>query len=250
MPQDPTPIRDEQRAALEQLAAEFNLCAVILFGSRARGDYRPDSDWDLAIVDSPPHGERRDELRARFGEIVSSTSVELVGVNVGGLEPGKQTVVLPFRPPRVGARLHAEQDQAALVPGGLQHEEAHAPVEGAADAGAVRPSSAGPSRSKAPERTRSRWRPGKAQDGGLRSKAEARESIRETVEDHLAVTRPNSSVFEDGNVDSMNWTCRNQWKAKVVNTPADVWTQILCSLRDLFPNSKDIQECRVKSYAN
>ena len=23
---------------------------VILFGSRARGDYRPDSDWDILVV--------------------------------------------------------------------------------------------------------------------------------------------------------------------------------------------------------
>ena len=30
----------------------FNVIKIILFGSRARGDFRPDSDWDfLAVVD-------------------------------------------------------------------------------------------------------------------------------------------------------------------------------------------------------
>lgn len=34
----------------QQLGA--NLIAVVLFGSRARGDQRPDSDWDLLVVAS------------------------------------------------------------------------------------------------------------------------------------------------------------------------------------------------------
>ena len=88
MPQDLTPIRDGQRAAFEQLATEFNLSAVILFGSRARGDHRPDSDWDVAIVDGPPHGEQRDGIQERLGKIVGSASVELVSVKVDALDPG------------------------------------------------------------------------------------------------------------------------------------------------------------------
>ena len=45
-----------ERALLERLKAELRrrygerLRAMILFGSRARGDARPDSDWDVAVV--------------------------------------------------------------------------------------------------------------------------------------------------------------------------------------------------------
>jgi uncharacterized protein len=36
--------------AARRLADATNAVAVILFGSRARGDFRPDSDWDLCVV--------------------------------------------------------------------------------------------------------------------------------------------------------------------------------------------------------
>ena len=34
---------------IRQLAAQYDIQRVLLFGSRARGDYRPRSDIDLAI---------------------------------------------------------------------------------------------------------------------------------------------------------------------------------------------------------
>lgn len=34
---------------IQQLAAQYDIQRVLLFGSRARGDYRPRSDIDLAI---------------------------------------------------------------------------------------------------------------------------------------------------------------------------------------------------------
>jgi len=36
-----------------QRQVDFDLIAVVLFGSRARGDERPESDWDLFVIASP-----------------------------------------------------------------------------------------------------------------------------------------------------------------------------------------------------
>ena len=43
---------------------------VILYGSRARGDAEPDSDWDLLIlVDGPVDGAREQAIRHRLYEL-------------------------------------------------------------------------------------------------------------------------------------------------------------------------------------
>ncbi len=63
----PSPIslmpRPAQPTALPQpllrsMVDRFHPEAVILFGSRARGDHRPDSDWDVLVVvdDDTPEG--------------------------------------------------------------------------------------------------------------------------------------------------------------------------------------------------
>tara|TARA_R110002020_G_scaffold87051_1_gene214882 strand:- start:408 stop:800 length:393 start_codon:yes stop_codon:yes gene_type:complete len=46
------------RLAAERLAAHTGAEAIILFGSRARGDNGPDSDWDLCVIlpDEVEHG--------------------------------------------------------------------------------------------------------------------------------------------------------------------------------------------------
>lgn len=38
------------RRGLAAVAADFGLRLVVLFGSRARGRARPDSDWDIAVA--------------------------------------------------------------------------------------------------------------------------------------------------------------------------------------------------------
>jgi predicted nucleotidyltransferase len=38
-----------------------NTASVILFGSRARGDARSDSDWDVLILVNKPHASIKDE---------------------------------------------------------------------------------------------------------------------------------------------------------------------------------------------
>jgi predicted nucleotidyltransferase len=42
------PVLDRYRAALDEIYGD-RLARVVLFGSRARGDARPDSDYDVAI---------------------------------------------------------------------------------------------------------------------------------------------------------------------------------------------------------
>ncbi len=72
------------REIVRRLAEAYQPERIYLFGSRARGDYRPDSDYDLLIVvpdDAPPE-RRRDrlgcealrDLRAAASVLVHSSS--------------------------------------------------------------------------------------------------------------------------------------------------------------------------------
>lgn len=60
MPYEPVPVTEELlqqvvRTILEEVDPEM----VILFGSHARGDARPDSDLDLLVVESGAFGKER-----------------------------------------------------------------------------------------------------------------------------------------------------------------------------------------------
>jgi predicted nucleotidyltransferase len=61
--------REQESALLQQMVdvivREVDPETIILFGSRARGDARPDSDVDLLIVESEPFSPQR----SRFQEI-------------------------------------------------------------------------------------------------------------------------------------------------------------------------------------
>lgn len=50
------------RVFLERIKSRFNVAGAILFGSRARRTHRPDSDADIAVLLSEPHGERVDAV--------------------------------------------------------------------------------------------------------------------------------------------------------------------------------------------
>ncbi len=50
---------------VEVIVREVDPETIILFGSRARGDARPDSDVDLLVVESEPFSARR----SRFQEV-------------------------------------------------------------------------------------------------------------------------------------------------------------------------------------
>ncbi|MEQ1890540.1 MAG: nucleotidyltransferase domain-containing protein [Alphaproteobacteria bacterium] len=44
-------------AFLDRVAAVFAVRHAILFGSRARGEFQPESDADVAVLLSGPHGQ-------------------------------------------------------------------------------------------------------------------------------------------------------------------------------------------------
>ena len=45
--------RDQLRAMLPELAERFGVATLGLFGSRVRGDHRPDSDLDVLVTFQP-----------------------------------------------------------------------------------------------------------------------------------------------------------------------------------------------------
>ena len=45
------------KAFLDKVAVKFPLCGAILYGSRARGEFNPDSDADIVVLLSGRHGE-------------------------------------------------------------------------------------------------------------------------------------------------------------------------------------------------
>lgn len=51
------------RAFLRRLSARYDVAQAVLFGSRARGDHRTDSDLDLAVV---LNGEREDFIDTKL----------------------------------------------------------------------------------------------------------------------------------------------------------------------------------------
>ncbi|MFO0037380.1 MAG: nucleotidyltransferase family protein [Synechococcaceae cyanobacterium] len=50
-------LREQLEAALRQIAADPSVKALVLFGSRARGSARPQSDLDLLVVERTPQLE-------------------------------------------------------------------------------------------------------------------------------------------------------------------------------------------------
>jgi predicted nucleotidyltransferase len=50
---------------VRQIVAEAKPIKIILFGSRARGSARPDSDVDLLVIERDPVAQRRESARLR-----------------------------------------------------------------------------------------------------------------------------------------------------------------------------------------
>jgi uncharacterized protein len=74
--------RDQLRAMLPELAERFGVSELGLFGSRVRGDHRPDSDLDVLVTFLPD----RTPGYIRFGMLEELLS-ERLGVKVD-LVPG------------------------------------------------------------------------------------------------------------------------------------------------------------------
>lgn len=73
---------------------------LILHGSRARGDARDDSDWDLAFLADTTFDP--DDLLARLGEALATDSVDLADLS-------RASALLRFRTARDGVRLYERE---------------------------------------------------------------------------------------------------------------------------------------------
>lgn len=61
---------DIPKAVKEAVQRVDPTATVILYGSRARGDARPDSDWDfIVLIDGPAGGSQEDAIRGAIYEI-------------------------------------------------------------------------------------------------------------------------------------------------------------------------------------
>jgi predicted nucleotidyltransferase len=83
----------------EQLAQNFNLVKLILFGSKARGDYNEYSDVDLiALVQEPKTAEVRDKLSELQFEVIMQQDAPIMSTieNYNNWLDEKE-VSLPFK---------------------------------------------------------------------------------------------------------------------------------------------------------
>ncbi len=69
------PVLTRFRSAVTRLYGE-RVERVVLYGSRARGDYRPDSDYDIALFlrDMPDRAEESGKSRSPSGSIPPASS--------------------------------------------------------------------------------------------------------------------------------------------------------------------------------
>jgi uncharacterized protein len=96
VPAAPAPPRDHPllrrlRAELERLYGP-RLERLVLFGSRARGDARPDSDWDVAVVLRGHDGDLEEAFR------LADLAYDLL------LETGEMLSLKPFAPEELEER--------------------------------------------------------------------------------------------------------------------------------------------------
>ena len=60
-------LRDQREKALQRIAADPVVKALVLFGSRATGNARPDSDLDLLVV--LPYAVEKHQLTLRHWQL-------------------------------------------------------------------------------------------------------------------------------------------------------------------------------------
>ncbi len=90
-------------AVAEIVRETLNVPAVLLFGSRARGDYRPDSDIDIMV----PLAGCRDEMEIR------KLNASLQGLAAGHYHQSVSIGVVPLHPGRIRRMKHSVNDLTA-----------------------------------------------------------------------------------------------------------------------------------------
>lgn len=58
---------EELRKAITRIRAKYKVHAILLFGSRARGNYKPWSDYDILVI-----GDFREKYLDRIGELLKT----------------------------------------------------------------------------------------------------------------------------------------------------------------------------------
>lgn len=69
--------REALKTALQTIAADSSVQALVLFGSRATGSARPDSDVDLLVVERTPHLEGEAKLASWWRHFAPLKSLRL-----------------------------------------------------------------------------------------------------------------------------------------------------------------------------
>ena len=100
-PEQALPVEIERVEVLARL--EPNLHLLVLFGSRARGDARADSDWDFAYLAG--RGFAPESLLSRLVAAVGTERVDLVDLERAG-------ALLRFRVARDGHVIHEDASGA------------------------------------------------------------------------------------------------------------------------------------------
>lgn len=99
---------------LKRIQEHLNPLQIYLFGSRARGDARPDSDWDLAaIVPNDASPEYFDPMKLWQALRADSVPADVVVITCGELEEDANvTNSLPYSLSREGVALEPPRDEA------------------------------------------------------------------------------------------------------------------------------------------
>ncbi|MFW6263758.1 MAG: nucleotidyltransferase domain-containing protein [Thermotogota bacterium] len=71
-------MKDNLIEVIKNIASEFNIEKVILYGSRARGDHAPTSDYDIAIISDNLTPLDKAHIYDRIDDIETLKKIDLV----------------------------------------------------------------------------------------------------------------------------------------------------------------------------